>query len=151
TLLPSSHPRSPYTSLFRALSHSDAAIARQLFEQANQQIFFSRKPFPDDPWQEVYTVQSGDLMVRIANRYFTPYEFICKINGNIDPRRIRPGQKLKVIKGPFHAVVDMSDFRMDLYLGAPGGSEAMFVRSFRVGLGEDGSTPSGLWVVPSGA
>src|SRR5690606_41562096 len=83
TLLPSSHPRSPYTSLFRALSHSDAAIARQLFEQANQQIFFSRQPFPDDPWQEVYTVQNGDLMVRIANRFFSPYEFICKINGNI--------------------------------------------------------------------
>lgn len=133
------------------LSASDAAIARQLIEQANQQIIFSRQPFPDDPWQEVYTVQNGDMMVRIANRFFTPYEFICKINGNIDPRRIRPGQKLKVIKGPFHAQVNLREFRMDLYLGSPGGSDAMFVRSFRVGLGEDNSTPTGLWVVPSGA
>lgn len=133
------------------LSASDAAIARQLIQQANQEIIFSRKTFPDDPWQDVYTVQSGDLMVRIANRFFTPYEFICKINGNIDPRRIRPGQKLKVIKGPFHAVVNMKDFRMDLYLGSPGGSDAMYVMSFPVGLGADNSTPTGLWVVPSGA
>lgn len=133
------------------LSGADAAIARQLITQANEEIIFSRKVFADDIWQETYTVQSGDLMVRIANRFFTPYEFICKINGNIDPRRIRPGQKLKVIKGPFHAVVDKSDFRLDLYLGAPGGHDAMYVRSFRVGLGEDNSTPNGLWVVPSGA
>lgn len=133
------------------LSSGDAAIARQLITQANQEIIFSRKTFPDDVWQEVYTVKSGDLMVRIANRFFTPYEFICKINGNIDPRRIRPDQKLKVIKGPFHAVVDKSDYRLDLYLGSAGGSDAMYVTSFRVGLGEDGSTPAGLWVVPSGA
>ena len=32
-------------------------------------------------------------------------------------QRVRAGQPLKAIKGPFHAVVTKSAFRMDLYLG----------------------------------
>lgn len=133
------------------LGASDQKLARGLIAEANKTIIFSSKRFPDDPWQELYTVKSGDLLVRIANVYFTPYEFICRINDNLNPKRIRPDLRLKVIKGPFHAVVDKSDFTMDLYLGSAGGPDSMYVTTFRVGLGAEDSTPTGDWKVPSGA
>lgn len=133
------------------LSESDTKLAKAIIAEANKQIVFSSKRFPDDPWQELYTVKKGDLLVRIANVYFTPYEFICRINDNMNPKRIRPDLRLKVIKGPFHAVVDKSDFTMDLYLGSAGGPDSMYITTLPVGLGADDSTPTGLWKVPSGA
>ncbi len=133
------------------LSGADQKLAKQMIATLNDTLIFSSKPFADDPWQETYTVQSGDVMVRIANRFFIPYELISRLNNDIAPNRIRPGQKLKVLKGPFHAVVDKSDFTIDLYLGTPGGPGSMYIRSFPVGLGAEGSTPPGLWNVPKGA
>jgi lipoprotein-anchoring transpeptidase ErfK/SrfK len=133
------------------LTPADQKIAKELMTQANQAIVFSSKPFADDPWQEMYTVQSGDLMVRIANRYFIPHELISRLNNNIAANRIRPGQKLKMLKGPMHGVVSKSNFTFDLYLGAPGGEGSMYVCTFPVGLGAEGSTPTGLWNVPKGA
>src|SRR5690606_24586167 len=60
--------------------------------------------------------------------------------------RIQVGQKLKMIKGPFHAMVVKSAFRIDMYLeGADG--RPVYITSFSVGLGESGSTPHGLFRV----
>jgi lipoprotein-anchoring transpeptidase ErfK/SrfK len=69
------------------------------------------------------------------------------LNNISDARRLRAGATLKVLKGPFHAVVNKSEFRLDLYLGAPGGPDSVYVTSFHVGLGKDDSTPVGKWVV----
>jgi lipoprotein-anchoring transpeptidase ErfK/SrfK len=52
---------------------------------------------------------------------------------------------IKIIHGPFHAKVYRSTFTMDVYL------QNSFVRSFRVGLGQEGKeTPTGLWSVRQG-
>ena len=58
-----------------------------------------------------------------------------------EPNRLQSGHRLKVIHGPFRAVIDKSDHRMDIYVGE------VFVRSFHVGLGQNGYTPMGVWVV----
>src|SRR5947199_10806054 len=63
---------------------------------------------------------------------------------------MRQGQSLKIFIGPFHAVVTKHLFRMDLYLGNPGGPGSLFITSFPVGLGKDNSTPTGLWLCKSG-
>src|SRR4029453_10517835 len=70
-------------------------------------------------------------------------------NGLADARRLRAGSTIKVLKGPFHAVVNKSSFRLDLYLGGlPGsGADVMYVTSYPVGLGKDNSTPVGKWQV----
>ena len=47
--------------------------------------------------------------------------------------------------GPFHAEVDKKSYRIDLYLGE--GANQVFVRSYRVGLGEYNSTPIGSFKV----
>lgn len=64
------------------------------------------------------------------------------------PNRLSVGQKLKLVTGPFHAIVSKSAYRMDVYLGPTDRpDEWVYVRSFRVGLGEGNSTPLGEFVV----
>jgi lipoprotein-anchoring transpeptidase ErfK/SrfK len=129
------------------LSDTDAQLARQQLEQINRSVIFSPQRYPEDPFQASYTVKSGDRLAKIAKGYDTPWELIARLNNISDPSKIRAGQTLKVIKGPFHAVVDKSDFRMDLYLGSPGERDGLYVMSFPVGLGSDDSTPLGTWMV----
>lgn len=128
-----------------SLSPRDAQSIRDVLASVNQSLVFSDRISPGDPLTETYTVQSGDMLVRIAPRYRISYHLIERIN-HVDARRLRVGQKLKLVKGPFHAVVHKSAFRMDLYLNDPDG-QPIYVRSFSVGLGENDSTPIGRWRV----
>ena len=64
-----------------------------------------------------------------------------QINELERPEFIRAGQRLKVIEGPFDAVIRKSQHRMDIFL------KGQFVRSYRVGLGAGAGTPLGKWEV----
>ncbi|MBI1374307.1 MAG: L,D-transpeptidase family protein [Phycisphaera sp.] len=123
------------------ITPGEASAIRADMQALNEELVFSPKIVPNDPYAEAYVVKPGELVSKIAARYDVPWQFICYINGNLDPRRLRAGARLKVVKGPFHAVVDKSDFRLDIYLGD------MYCRSFNVGLGEHGSTPLGTFQV----
>lgn len=131
------------------LSRSEAEEVREALTRAGQTLVFSPQLVSGDPTAEQYTVQSGDLLSRIAPQYNITYQLLELIN-RVDARRIRAGQQIKVIRGPFHAVVDKSEFRMDVFLQGPDGTE-LYVRSFDVGLGESNSTPMGNWVVRRGS
>jgi len=126
----------------------DAQAIRDTLASINQRLIFSKESAPNDPLTRQYTVKSGDLLLKVAPRYSIPYPLIELVN-DVAANRIRVGQSLKMIKGPFHAVVDCSDFRMDLFLEGPDG-QPVYIRSFPVGLGEQGSTPIGNWVVRKG-
>src|SRR6185436_17727701 len=77
---------------------------------------------------------------------------IQRINRMSDPNRLSLGQKLKLIKGPFHGVVNKSAFRFDLWIGPTEQPQQwVYVRSFTVGLGEQGSTPVGTFIVKKGS
>ena len=126
------------------LDPRDAEAVRQTLTSVNEQMVFSPKVTPGDPLVEVHVIQSGDILIRLAPPYSITPELLRRING-VDPQRLFVGQKLKAIKGPFHAVIDNREFRMDLFLDGPQGR--VYVRSFPVGLGREGSTPVGTWVV----
>jgi lipoprotein-anchoring transpeptidase ErfK/SrfK len=128
-------------------SEADADKAKELITLANQTIVFSPRRFTDDPLQGSYTVQAGDRPMKIASRCDVTWEFLGRVNGISDPRRIRATQTLKTVKGPFHAVVSKSKFTMDIYFGSPGERGSMYLRSFPVGLGKHGSTPTGTWML----
>jgi hypothetical protein len=128
-------------------SEADADKAKELIAQANETIVFSPRRFTEDPFQGSYTVQAGDRPMKIASRCDVTWEFLGRINGISDPRRIRASQTLKTVKGPFHAVVSKSKFMMDIYFGSPGERGSMYLRSFPVGLGKHGSTPTGTWML----
>ena len=141
--------------LTRALNAADVSAAdqqriRDALSTTSETLVFGPAIVPDDPYAIAYTVQDGDLLQKIVKKHSlqVDWRFISRIN-NADPKRIRVGQRLKLITGPFHCIVDKSDFRLDLYLGD--GSQQVYVRSFRVGLGEFNSTPEGLFRVKPGS
>ncbi|MBX3386703.1 MAG: LysM peptidoglycan-binding domain-containing protein [Phycisphaeraceae bacterium] len=149
--------------LDRTSTTAERAQIRRWMSELNQTLVFSPTVAPGDTLSEVYTVQSGDSLERISRRLgLTPdWRFIQRINSMSNPNRLSVGQKLKVIRGPFHAVVSKSAFRVDLYhgevpsptsvgqSGLPDGMEPgwMYITSFPVGLGEKGSTPLGNFIV----
>lgn len=134
----------------RGLSASEANMLRDELTLLNEQLIFGRTVDAADPITEEYTVASGDSLSRIATRreLATHWKLIQRVNGLSDPTKIRLGQKLKLVRGPFHAVVDKSDFRMDVWHGPPSDpSRWVYIRSFDVGLGEGDGTPVGTFVV----
>lgn len=129
------------------LNAADIQKAKELIATANESLVFSPRRATDDPYVGAYTMQGGDRLTKLASANSVTWDFIKRINNISDERRIRAGQTLKTIKGPFHAVVSKSKFTIDLYLGSPGEKGSMYVRSFNVGLGAHGSTPTGTWMV----
>lgn len=133
-----------------SLGASEANLVRDELTEINEQLVFGRLVEPGDPIVEEYTVVSGDSLSKIATRreLAVHWKLIQRVNGLKDPTRIRLGQKLKLVRGPFHAVVDKSEFRMDIWHGPPTDpSRWVYIRSFDVGLGEGGGTPTGTFVV----
>ncbi len=129
----------------------DVAAAKKQLADVNSVLLFSGRPFPADPLGGVYKVAAGDRLSTIARAHGVPYELLMQLNHMTDARKLRYGQTLKVINGPFYAVVTKSKFTLDLYLGAPGGTGSTYVESFPVGLGENNSTPTGLWEIKNKA
>lgn len=132
-----------------ALDPIQRRMIRDRLNELNQSLVFSSNVVADDPLVVEHRVQSGDLLGRIARAVDTPYPFIEKIN-DVKAERIRVGQRLKLMRGPFHAQVIKHEFMMDLYLIDSETGMPTFVKSLPVGLGEHDSTPEGAWVVERG-
>ncbi len=118
-------------------------IKKQLSALADTWLF-SRKIYPQDQLCESYVVKRGDRLREIGRRFQVPYEMIMRLNGIDKPEHLQANVPIKVVHGPFHAIVYRSTFTMDVYL------QNTFVSSFKVGLGRPGhETPLGLWRVKS--
>ena len=124
---------------------AQVVVKGKLSELADQWLF-SRDPYPNDPFTSLYKVQSGDLLSEIGKSYNVPYKLLMDINDIKRPENLQAGKNIKVVNGPFHAVVNKSDFTLDLYIG-----KNTYVKTYRVGIGEAGKdTPTGIWRVNTG-
>ncbi len=144
--------------LNRALTDSRAAESqresiRNRLAAINEELLFSPRIAPGDPLTSRYVVKPGDSLAKIVAKQNlnVDWRLIQRINRISDPRRIRAGQTLKLVKGPFSAVISKSQFRLDLYASTgsteSGDDSRLFIRSFSVGLGQYNSTPTGKWIV----
>ncbi|MCC5829362.1 MAG: L,D-transpeptidase family protein [Phycisphaeraceae bacterium] len=131
----------------RGLADEDARAIRNALREVNAQLLWSRTVAPDDPLVEHYRIAPGDNLQSIARRYKITPELLARINELPDPNRIRAGQNLKVIHGPFNLEVIKPRFRTDLLIDDPETGEPLYVASFAVGLGREDRTPPGRWVV----
>ncbi len=123
------------------LSHSDLIEARAALTRIGNETIFGPTIIDGDPFVSRYTIQSGDSLGKVANKYSVTDDFLAAINGIANKNRIRAGQNIKVVHGPFNAKIDPTTFVMDIYL------QDTLVRHYKVGLGEHGSTPPGRWKV----
>jgi lipoprotein-anchoring transpeptidase ErfK/SrfK len=130
-----------------ALAPAEAATAKQLMAETNKTLVFGPRRISDDPWTGGHQVVPGDNLQKIAFKYGLTPEFLLRVNGLSDARKLRAGAAIKVVQGPFHAIVNKKSFAMDVYLGSPGEKNALYVTTFPVGLGKDDSTPTGTWII----
>jgi lipoprotein-anchoring transpeptidase ErfK/SrfK len=128
-------------ALAAGLPPADAEYARSEAGRIADALLFSRATLPDDPLAAVHVLGGGESLNAIAQRHAMTEDLLAKINQITDPNRVRSGTRLKILRGPFNASISKADHRMDVYLGG------VLVRSFRVGLGTNGGTPTGTWVV----
>jgi hypothetical protein len=133
------------------LNPADAEFVRGTLQSLSRRLVFSPQVVADDPFVRVHVVASGEQLGGIVRdrSLDVDWRFILRVNNMTSERHLRAGQKLKLVTGPFHAVVDKSDYRMDLYLGS--GDTVAYVTSIEVGLGAHDSTPLGLFRVRRGS
>lgn len=138
---------------YQKAAPSDQASIRAKLEELNKSLVFSNRVTPGDPLTEMYTIASGDSIVKITKKrdLAVDWRFIQRING-ADPKTLRVGQKLKLVRGPFHAVVHKSEYRIDIFQGPPDDPASwLYIHSNKVGLGEGNSTPPGTFVIRKGS
>ena len=70
----------------------DDLLARRL-GNLNRKLFLEGKT---NPWVVAYTVRSGDTVQQIAREHGATVAAVLMLNGVGDPRRLRPGQTLRV-------------------------------------------------------
>lgn len=113
-----------------------SAIAGRIDTTARS-IYFDPQPH----YMAAYEVAPGDQLRVVARQFNVPWEYLVRLNRIGDPSRLKAGQAIKTIKGPFSAVVDLSDFTLTLH------AHGYYVRRYPVGVGKDGSTPMGTFRV----
>lgn len=64
-----------------------------------------------------HIVAAGETLQSIAAPLGVPWQLLAKINGVDDPAKLIPGEQLKVVRGPFDAVVSVARGRLSLQVG----------------------------------
>lgn len=119
------------------LSAEENRRVMESLDQLAGTVIYSR----DHLLAPAYVVQPGEGLEQIAVKHNVPWELLAKINGIADPANLAPGTQLKVVKGPFCALVDKSRRQMTLFLGG------LYAGSFNVGFGQDQAAADGYYKV----
>lgn len=109
----------------------------ELLDALTGTVIYSRD-FHAEP---AYEVQPGDDLERVAQQYNVPWQFLQRINGVEDPHQLAPGQKLKVVRGPFRATVDLEAGQLTVWL------DDRYAGRFPIGRNAPGATPEGEYAV----
>ena len=85
----------------------------QLLDQVAGSVIYSRKHLIEP----AYTVRQGETLDQIAKAHRVTAGLLIKINGIQNPETVRPGDQLKVVRGPFNATVNGEKSELTLWLG----------------------------------
>jgi len=113
------------------------ASAQEALEDINIKLLFSNIPTTDS---QVYEVQKGDTLNKIARKFGTTPEMIIKSNG-LTGSAIQAGRSLKVSGAKFSIVVDKSQNILTLRSGQD------IVKTYRVSTGKNSCTPVGTFKI----
>lgn len=121
-----------------ANSPGNDQVVAELVKIADDTLFSSRI-LQNDPLVLKHVVATGDNLQKLANTYKITVPLIARINNITNPNAIRQGQPLKVVCGPFHAVVSKGTYRIYIYC------QDTLAAVYPVALGAEDSTPTGTW------
>jgi len=133
------------------LAPSEASRVRDRLSELSARMIFGPEINADDPFVMRYEIKGGDALSALPKRLGLQIEwqFLKRINRIANENNVHAGRAIKVVTGPFHAVVYKRAYRMDLYIGED--EDRVYLRSFAVGLGADNGTPEGRFRVRSGS
>ncbi len=95
-----------------SLSPDETAEVNTLLSQLAGSVIYSTEPRLEPP----YMVQPGERLETIAEQYGVPWQLLAKINGITSADQLQAGQEIKVLRGPFSAVIDISRRTLTLML-----------------------------------
>lgn len=95
---------------------------------------------PNRHFAEPYLVDYGETLQEIAKKHSVSWTYLARLNA-VTPKTLQAGQTLKVLKGPFGAVVDLDNFELTVH------AHGWYVRRYRIGTGKDQSTPTGNFTI----
>jgi hypothetical protein len=119
------------------LSSEESRQLTELLGQLAGEVIYSRRHHLERP----YVVQPQDTLQTVAQQYRVPWQLLAKINGVQDPQRLTPGSKLKVLRGPFDAVVFLDRYELVLQLNG------LYAGRFPIGIGRDWPRQPGTYMV----
>ena len=91
---------------------------------------------PERQFAEPHFVDYGETLGTIAKKYDVPWQYLARLN-RVDPDDLQAGQQLKVVRGPFGAVVDLKDFGLTVH------AHGWYVHCYPIGIGAENGTPTG--------
>lgn len=115
-----------------------AALRRQL-AVLNEGVFLGSAIVPEDPAAPFMEIQPGDSFLKLARAYAVPAALLEQLNPNLNPRALRPGAGIKVVRGPFHLRYAKAEHRLDLF------ARDLYVKSFPAEVEEGDYLPHGTY------
>lgn len=109
------------------LTPADRRRLQDALDPLAAQVIYSQQHTLEQP----FVVRRGDSLTAIAEQYQVPWQLLANINGVRDPEFLVPGTKLKVIRGPFRAEVNLADNELTLHLNQ------LYAGRFPITVGQD--------------
>ena len=131
--------RTILTRLYLKSKGGQARNLRDVLDRINRDLVFNPGCLEG---AVVHTVEPGEVLLRIANTYGVNAGMIARLN-RIDPNRVVPRQRLKILAGRTSLFAYKSEFRMALLI------DDAYVKEYAIGIGKDDRTPVGEFVVTS--
>lgn len=120
-----------------SLAPADAQQVEALLSQLAGTVVYST----EHRLEPARVVKQGETLETIAQEYNVPWQLLAKINGISAANQVQPGQELKVVRGPFSAVVDLARNELTLMVGG------RYAGKFPIGVPQGTMLPAGDWAV----
>ncbi len=120
-----------------SLSPNETSELNSLLGQLAGSVIYSTEHRLEPP----YMVQAGERLETIAKKYEVPWQLLAKINGITSADQLQPGQQLKVMRGPFSALIDISQRKMTLML------DRRYAGRFSLDINPSVTVEAGHWEV----
>jgi LysM repeat protein len=119
------------------LSATEQQQLTELLDQVAGSVIYSIQPTLEPP----HIINANEQLEDIAQQYNVPWQLIAKVNGIDDPASIRPGEQLKVVRGPFDVAISLEKRQLTLMLNG------MYAGRFTIGVGRDMPPREGTFTV----
>jgi hypothetical protein len=119
------------------LPQAQAKQVTELLDQLAGTVIYSRQHYLEQPC----IARPGDTLEQIADKYNVPPLLLARINGIRQGQQLEPGQELKVVRGPFNAVIRLEKHELMLMV------EGRYAGRFAIGIGCDQPKLEGTYIV----